>query len=157
MQLLLLPWPSRMPAWISRKINAKGSASAGRGQYRLKGLDSFRAGVILGIGVEAMDLLEYYHEKHLATRGTRGISPFVLPNILMSSFPSHVAQCFSLRGASYAVSTACASATHAMINSFLHIREGREDIMVTGGADACLTPYVFAGFDVLQGDVEAKR
>jgi 3-oxoacyl-[acyl-carrier-protein] synthase II len=124
--------------------------SEGGGQYRLKGLDSFRAGVILGIGVEAMDLLEHYHEKHLASRGTRGISPFVLPNIYMSSFPSHVGRCFSLRGSTYAVSTACASATHAMINSFVHIQEGREDIMVTGGADACLTPYVFAAFDVLR-------
>jgi 3-oxoacyl-[acyl-carrier-protein] synthase II len=35
-----------------------------------------------------------------------------------------------------------------MINSFIHI--GEEDLMITGGADACLTPYVFAGFDVLR-------
>ena len=44
----------------------------GGGQYRLKGLDSFRAGVILGFGTEAMELVEYYHEKFLATKGTRG-------------------------------------------------------------------------------------
>jgi 3-oxoacyl-[acyl-carrier-protein] synthase II len=37
-----------------------------------------------------------------------------------------------------------------MINSFLQIQGGREDLMVTGGADACMTPYVFAGFDVLR-------
>ena len=128
----------------------KEDRSEGGGQYRLKGLDSFRAGVILGIGTEAMELLEYYHEKFLATKGTRGISPFGLPNFYMSSFTSHVAQYFSLRGSSYTVSTACASGTHAMINSFLHIQGGREDIMVSGGADACLTPLVFAGFDVLR-------
>ena len=80
----------------------------------------------------------------------RGLSPFGLPNIYLSSFTSHVAQCFTLRGTSYAVSTACASATHAMINSFVHIQAGREDLMVTGGADACLTPFVFMGFDVLR-------
>jgi 3-oxoacyl-[acyl-carrier-protein] synthase II len=37
-----------------------------------------------------------------------------------------------------------------MINSFLQIQGGREDLMVTGGTDACITPYVFGGFDVLR-------
>jgi 3-oxoacyl-[acyl-carrier-protein] synthase II len=37
-----------------------------------------------------------------------------------------------------------------MINSFIHIQSGREDIMVTGGADACLTPFVFMGFDIMR-------
>lgn len=125
-----------------------GRESGLGGQYQLKGIDPFHAGVILGVGVEAMDLMENFHEKFI--KNQRGISPFGLPNIYLSSFTSHVAQCFSLRGTSYAVSTACASATHAMINSFLHIKGGREDLMVTGGADACLTPFVFIGFDVLR-------
>jgi len=117
-----------------------------KGQYRLKALDPFKIGVILGIGVEAMDLIEENFHRY-TVRGPRGISPFALPNIYMSAITSHVAQCFSIRGTSFAVSTACASGTHAMINSLLQIQGGREDLMVTGGADACVTPYVFAGFD----------
>jgi 3-oxoacyl-(acyl-carrier-protein) synthase len=96
-----------------------------------------------------MDLMEHFHERFLS-KGPKGISPFALPNIYLSAITSHVAQYFSIRGTSYAVSTACASATHAMINSFLQIQGGREDLMVTGGADACLTSYVFGGFDVLR-------
>ncbi len=119
------------------------------GQYRLKGIDPFEIGIILGIGAEAMEMLEHYHEKFMA-RGPRGLSPFGLPNIYLSAITSHVAQCFTLRGASFALSTACASATHAMSNSFLQIRGGREELMVTGGADACMTPFVFGGFDVLR-------
>jgi 3-oxoacyl-[acyl-carrier-protein] synthase II len=119
------------------------------GVYHPKDLDPFQIGVVLGVGVEAMDLLEHFHERFLS-RGTRGISPFALPNIYLSSITSHVAQYFLIRGTSYAVSTACASATHAMINSFLQIQGGGEDMMVTGGADACITPYVFGGFDVLR-------
>jgi 3-oxoacyl-[acyl-carrier-protein] synthase II len=119
------------------------------GVYHPKDLDPFQIGVILGVGVEAMDLMEHFHERFLS-RGPRGISPFALPNIYLSSITSHVAQYFSIRGTSYAVSTACASATHAMINSFLQIQGGGEDLMVTGGADACITPYVFGGFDVLR-------
>jgi len=119
------------------------------GQYRLKGIDAFQIGIILGIGAEAMEMMEHYHEKFMA-RGPRGLSPFGLPNIYLSAITSHVAQCFTLRGTSFALSTACASATHAMINSFLQIQGGREELMVTGGADACITPFVFAGFDVLR-------
>ena len=127
----------------------KGGDSSGEGgQYLLKGIDPFQAGVILGVGAEAMEKMEGYHEKFM--QGTRGLSPFGLPNSYLSSFTSHVAQCFSLKGTSYSVSTACASATHAMINSFIHIQSGREDIMVTGGADACLTAFVFMGFDILR-------
>ncbi len=120
-----------------------------KGQYGLKGIDSFQIGVILGVGVEAMDVMEHYHERFL-TRGPRGTSPFALPNIYLSSITSHVTEYFTLRGTAYAVSTACASATHAMINSFLQIQGGGEDLMVTGGTDACMTPYVFSGFDVLR-------
>ncbi len=119
------------------------------GKYQLEELDSFQVGVILGIGAEPMDLMEHYHERFLS-RGTRGISPFALPNIYLSSITSHVTHYFTIRGAAYALSTACASATHAMINSFLQMQGGREDLMVTGGADACITPYVFGGFDVLR-------
>jgi 3-oxoacyl-[acyl-carrier-protein] synthase II len=119
------------------------------GQYRLKGLDAFQIGIILGIGVEAMEMMEHFHERFMA-KGTRGLSPFGLPNVYLSAITSHVAQCFTLRGTSFAVSTACASATHAMINSFLQIQGGREEMMVTGGADACMTPFVFGGFDVLR-------
>jgi len=120
-----------------------------RGQYQLRGVDSFQIGVILGVGVEAMDLMEHYHERFLS-RGPRGISPFALPNIYLSAITSHITEFFTLRGTSFALSTACASATHAMINSFLQIQGGQEDLMVTGGTDACITPYVFGGFDVLR-------
>ncbi len=119
------------------------------GLYELREVDSFQIGVILGVGAEAMDLMEHYHQRFLS-RGPKGISPFALPNIYLSSITSHVAEFFRLRGTAFAVSTACASATHAMINSFFQIQMGKEDVMVTGGTDACITPYVFAGFDVLR-------
>lgn len=131
---------------IEKEESKKGDCE---GEYRLAGIDPFKVGVILGVGVEAMDLLEHYHERFLQ-RGPRGISPFALPNIYLSSIISHVTQYFKIKGTSYTVSTACASATHAMINSFYQIQLGNEKIMVTGGTDACITPYVFAGFDVIR-------
>lgn len=134
---------------LLRNDGPKTGSSDSAGQFRLDGIDSSRIGIILGVGVEAMELMEHYHARFLA-RGPRGLSPFALPNSYMSAIISHVSQFFTLRGTSYAVSTACASGTHAMINSFLQIQGGRHDLMVTGGTDACITPLVFAAFDVLR-------
>lgn len=134
---------------IERNEPGKNHSHEQKSEYQLKDMDPFRIGVILGVSVESMEILEHYHERFLS-RGTRGISPFALPNIYLSAITSHIAQYFSIRGTSFALSTACASATHAMGSSFLQIRGGMEDVMVTGGSDACLTPYVFSGFDVLR-------
>jgi 3-oxoacyl-[acyl-carrier-protein] synthase II len=123
------------------------------GQYFIKDMkdtDSFKAGVILGIGVENMDLLEMYHENFLEHRGPKRLSPFGLPHIYMSSIASNVADRLSLRGSTYTVSSACASGTHAIINAYRQIQEGAEDVFVTGGVDACITPYVFGGFVALR-------
>ena len=118
-------------------------------QYQLRGIDPFRMGVILGVGVEEMEMMEYYYERFME-KGPRGISPFALPNVYMSAIISNVSQYFSLRGTAFAVSTACASSTHGMSCSYLQILNGMEDIMVTGGSDACITPFVFGGFDTLR-------
>jgi len=134
---------------IERNEEERGDHHKQAAEYQLKGLDPFQIGVILGVGVEAMDLMEHHHARFLA-KGPKHISPFALPNIYLSAITSHVAQYFTIRGTAYAVSTACASATHAMGNSFLQIQEGIEDLVVTGGADACITPYVFGGFDALR-------
>ena len=63
------------------------------GEYELKNLDPFQIGVILGVGVESMDLLEHFHERFLS-RGPRSLSPFGLPNIYLSSITSHVTEYF---------------------------------------------------------------
>ena len=120
------------------------------GQYRIADISSFSTGAILGIGVENMDLMETYHENFLEHKGPKRISPFGLPHIYMSSIASNVADRFTLQGSTYTVSSACASGTHAIINAYRQIREGSEDVMVTGGVDACITPYVFGGFVALR-------
>jgi len=96
-----------------------------------------------------MDLCEQYHKKFLEYRGPKRISPFALPYVIVSSVPALVAGKFGIKGKSLAVSSACASSTHAIMEAYLEISAGRADVMVTGGADACMTPYVFAGFDAL--------
>ncbi|MCP4666192.1 MAG: beta-ketoacyl-[acyl-carrier-protein] synthase II, partial [Deltaproteobacteria bacterium] len=58
----------------------------------------------------------------------------------------NVSKKFSMKGACLEVSSACASAVHAFIEAYKQILFGEEDMMVTGGAEACITPLVFGGF-----------
>jgi 3-oxoacyl-[acyl-carrier-protein] synthase II len=121
----------------------------GQGDYTIKNLDPEKIGAIVGVGVENMDLCEKYHKKLIQYNGPKKISPFALPHIQIGAVPSNVSKKYGINGATLNISTACASATHAVIEAYKQIFMGKELAMVTGGADAVITPYVFGGFVAL--------
>jgi 3-oxoacyl-[acyl-carrier-protein] synthase II len=65
---------------------------------------------------------------------------------MLNAASGHLSIRFGLRGPNYAVATACASATNAMGDAFKSIQYGDADIMLTGGAEAALTPIGVSGF-----------
>ncbi|MCP4666743.1 MAG: beta-ketoacyl-ACP synthase II, partial [Deltaproteobacteria bacterium] len=118
----------------------------GQGDYITKGIDPEKTGVILGVGAQCMDLCEKTQNKLLEHKGPRRVSPFALPHTMINAIPVNVSKKFSMKGACLEVSSACASAVHAFIEAYKQILFGDEDMMVTGGAEACITPLVFGGF-----------
>ena len=114
--------------------------------YIPQGVDLRRIGVILGIGSQNMDLCEKWYRQFLKHRGPKRVSPFALPHVQICSIPVNITITFGIKGMACSVSTACASANHAIIHAYKQILTGEEQVMVTGGADACITPYVFGGF-----------
>ena len=118
----------------------------GRRAYVVKHVNPGSMGVILGIGTQDMDLCEKWHRQFLKHRGPKRVSPFALPHVQICAVPVNVTLAFGIKGIACSVSTACASANHAIIEAYKQILLGEEKIMVTGGADACITPYVFGGF-----------
>jgi len=123
----------------------------GKGQisYAIKNINPGMIGVILGVGGENMDLCEKYHKIFLEQHGPKKVSPFALPHIIVSSVAANVCNKFTIQGKSLSVSTACSSSTHAIIEAYMAILMGSETVIITGGADACITPYVFGGFDAM--------
>ncbi len=121
----------------------------GPGSYVIKGINSWTIGTILGVGAQNMDLCEKWHRSFLKHNGPRKISPFALPHTQICAVAVNVTMKFGIKGIAFNVSTACASSNHAMIEAYKQILLGEEKIMVTGGADACITPFVFGGFVAL--------
>lgn len=104
-----------------------------------------RVGVITGTGLGGLGMLENYHSV-LLEKGPRRISPFFIPGIIANMVPGQIAIEFGARGPNLSIETACAASTHAVGESFRIIREGIADAVITGGAEAVITPLAFGGF-----------
>lgn len=108
-------------------------------------MDSFRAGVIVGSGVGGIETLENQHEI-LMTKGQGRVSPFFIPMMIGNMSSGRIAIQFGLNGFNESVVTACATANNAIGDAFKVIQRGDADVMLTGGAEAAITPLSFAGF-----------
>lgn len=107
--------------------------------------DAHRVGCVTGSGLGGLAMLEHYHEV-LLKKGARRISPFFIPGIIANMAPGQIAIEFGAKGPNLSIETACAASCHAVGESFRLIREGIADAMITGGAEAVVTPLALGGF-----------
>ena len=107
--------------------------------------DVFRAGVIVGTGIGGLKEIEDQHLR-LLDKGPRKVSPFCVPRLMANAAGGTIAIIYGLRGPNFCVSSACASGNNAIGEAFSNIVAGRSDIMITGGAEAALTPIGLASF-----------
>jgi len=107
--------------------------------------DVFRAGVIIGTGIGGIKEIENQHIR-LLNRGPGKVSPFCVPRLMANAGSGNVAIQYGLRGPNFCVLSACASGNHAIGEAYSNIVAGRSDMMITGGAEAALTPVGLASF-----------
>jgi len=112
-------------------------------------VDPYRAAVIFGSGIGGLKELEDQHCR-LVERGPGKVSVFTIPKLMVNAASGNISIEFGCRGNSIAVSSACASATHAMGEALQHIRDGRADVVLTGGSEAAVTPLALAAFGAMK-------
>ncbi|MBB6217809.1 3-oxoacyl-[acyl-carrier-protein] synthase II [Anaerosolibacter carboniphilus] len=108
-------------------------------------VDAYRFGVVLGSGIGGIETLEREHEK-LMTKGPGRVSPFFIPMMISNIGAGQVSMAFGAKGPNTTIVTACASSTNSIGEAFRIIQRGDADIMITGGAEASITPLSVAGF-----------
>ena len=113
-------------------------------------LDHDRIGVIWGSGIGGLRSLEEEIKEFMKGDGTPRFSPFMIPKMISDIAAGHISMRYGLRGINYATVSACASATHAIINAMDAIRLGRNDIVVTGGSEATVTVAGMGGFSAMK-------
>ncbi|MFZ0034117.1 MAG: beta-ketoacyl-ACP synthase II [Sedimentisphaerales bacterium] len=107
--------------------------------------DVSRIGVIVGTGIGGIQEIEEQHTR-LLEKGVRQVSPFTVPKLMANAACGNIAIRYGLRGPNFCVVSACASSNHAIGEAFCNIVYGRSDVVITGGAEAALSPVGLASF-----------
>ena len=109
------------------------------------GYDPFNTGVIIGSGIGGLKIFEEQHDVY-RQRGPSKISPFFIPMFIGDIAAGIVSMQFGAKGPNYATVSACATSAHAIGDAFRTIQYGDADVMITGGAEATVTPMAIGGF-----------
>jgi 3-oxoacyl-[acyl-carrier-protein] synthase II len=137
--------PDRLDRYAQLALLATQEAIDDSG-LRLEREDPRRVGVIMGAGMGGMLIgEEEFNKLHRGLRPNR-VHPNFIPMITLNSASGIIAIAFGAKGVNLTISTACSSSAHAIGHALTAIRTGRADVVLTGGADASLTPLTFAGF-----------
>ena len=103
------------------------------------------AGVIIGSGGGGIDVGERQYYDFFVERG-RKVTPYAIPISIVGMMSSEISISLRLRGISHVLSCGCTSSTDAIAYAAALIRSGEADILLSGGADACVTPGMMFGF-----------
>lgn len=105
-----------------------------------------RVGVIVGAGMGGMVMGEREITQLYQQQKPHRVHPNFIPVITLNSASGIVAMAYGAKGPNLTISTACSSSAHALGQALQCIRSGQADVVITVGADASITPLVFAGF-----------
>ena len=103
-----------------------------------------KVGVIIGSGIGGLHTMEEQYSK--LQKSPKRVSPFFVPSMILDIVSGHISIKYGFKGPNFAVVSACASANHAIGESFNRIKYGMNDIIVTGGTEGGITPLSIAGF-----------
>ncbi len=106
-------------------------------------------GVIVGSGGGTTDFMEDQYRLYFADR-LRKVSAYNISSSTPGSLSSEISLRYGFRGPSHLISTGCTSSTDALGYAFNMIRFGLADHLISGGADATITPGIMQGFCVMK-------
>lgn len=120
-------------------------------QLDLDAIDKNEVGVIFSAGIGGIQTFEqeigfYYQHQEMGPK----FNPFFIPKMISDIAAGQISIAYGFRGPNYSVASACASSTNAMIDAFNYIRLGKANVIITGGAEASITPGGVGGFNAMQ-------
>ena len=109
-----------------------------------------RVGVILGSGIGGLITFQNEVIDFAKGDGTPRFNPFFIPKMILDIAAGQISMRHNFRGPNYAVVSACASSTNAMIDAINLLRLGKADIIVTGGSEAVVSEAGVGGFNAMK-------
>mmetsp|Transcript_2909 Transcript_2909/g.6736 ORF Transcript_2909/g.6736 Transcript_2909/m.6736 type:complete len:472 (-) Transcript_2909:29-1444(-) len=105
-----------------------------------------RVGTCIGSGMSSVREVANAAQTTYGRNTIRRLSPHFVPKVLSNSAAGRLSLSLSLMGPNHSASTACAAGAHALGDAMRCIQYGDADIMLAGGAEACIDPLSMGGF-----------
>lgn len=109
-----------------------------------------RVGVIFASGIGGLITFQEEVTNFALGDGTPRFNPFFIPKMILDIAAGQISMRHSFRGPNYAVVSACASSTNALIDAFDIIRLGKADIILAGGSEAVIREAGVGGFNAMK-------
>jgi 3-oxoacyl-[acyl-carrier-protein] synthase II len=109
-------------------------------------LEKTKIGVVFGSGIGGIQT--FYTQAILNhTQGPDRVSPFFIPMMIPDIASGFISIHYGFQGPNYGIVSACATANNNMIDSYMLVKNGIADIMITGGSEAAINEIGMAGFN----------
>lgn len=109
-----------------------------------------RTGVIFSSGIGGLLTFQEEVINFAKGDGTPRFNPFFIPKMILDIAAGQISMRHGFRGPNFAVVSACASSTHAVMEAFNWIRLGKADIILSGGSEAVICESGVAGFNAMK-------
>jgi 3-oxoacyl-[acyl-carrier-protein] synthase II len=109
-----------------------------------------RVGVVFASGIGGLITFQEEVMNFAKGDGTPRFNPFFIPKMILDIAAGHISMRHGFRGPNFAVVSACASATNAMMEAFNLIRLGKSDIIITGGSETVISEAGIGGFNAMK-------
>ncbi len=113
-------------------------------------VDSDRVGVVFASGIGGINTFQEEVGNFAKSDGVPRYNPFFIPKMILDIAAGHISIRHGFRGPNFAVVSACASSTNALMESFNLIRLGVADIILTGGSESVITEAGVGGFNAMK-------
>jgi nodulation protein E len=108
-----------------------------------------RTAAIVGSGIGGQSTQDESFKRIYGENAVR-VNPLIIPRTMPNAPASQVSMFFGIKGPTYAVSTACASATHSIGQAFHMVRSGAVTCAVAGGAEAQITTGTVKAWEAMR-------
>lgn len=109
-----------------------------------------RVGVVFASGIGGLLTFTEEVTNYATGDGTPRFNPFFIPKMILDIAAGHISMRHTFRGPNFAVVSACASSTNAMMEALNLIRLGKADIIITGGSESVIGAAGVGGFNAMK-------
>ena len=120
-------------------------------------VDHDRVGVIFASGIGGLTTFTEEVTNFVNGDGTPRFNPFFIPKMILDIAAGQISMKHGFRGPNYAVVSACASSTNAIISAMDNLKLGKADIIITGGSEAVIGIAGMGGFNAMKAMSERNE